>query len=410
MEKLTIHILLVARDEELFLRVQQMLARSTSRFDLDVIEAIEAAVLDARRYHVIFFDLNLGEGRARTLLQVARAQNIPTPIILLGNAAGPSSEQEFLNEGAADYLAKSELSAPLLERSIRCALRGDYIVIARDVTERKRLDEALRQSEERYRLFVENANERVQQASNAQKRFVADASHDIRTPLTVIRAELELLLQRQEIDARTRAALERSFAEALRLDRLINDLILQAAFDAEDRSAMKRADAGSLLLEAIAEVGESAKSKEISWNVSIADGIEITCDEPSLVRALANVCDNAARFSHERGTVDVVLKNEDEEAVIAISDRGVGIPAGDLPMIFDRFFRGDVARSTPGSGLGLSIAKSVIEGHGGSITIESQPGIGTTATIRLPLANRLLKNLLQAEPPPAPLLRKEREL
>ena len=270
---------------------------------------------------------------------------------------------------------------------------GGSLAMVTDITPRRRAELALLEAHDRLEQRVQERTaalattmRQLEKAHSAQKRFVADASHDLRTPLTVVRAELELLLGSPTLDAATRESLRRAASEVHRLDHLASDLLALATIDSQDLGAVRtptRLD--ELLLESISNLAPIARERSINWNIDIDDAVEIACNREALQRAIANVLENALKYSRRDGTVDIRFRRTGAEARIEVADSGIGIGAEDLPRIYDRFYRSDAARSTPGTGLGLPIVKSVVEAHGGTVAVDSAQGAGTTVTIVLPI-------------------------
>jgi PAS domain S-box-containing protein len=261
-----------------------------------------------------------------------------------------------------------------------------------DITDRKRAEEALQEAHDKLELRVQERTAEIvammaqlEQAHAMQKRFVADASHDLRTPLTVIRAELDLLLNHGNLLPDTRRSLNRVAAEARRLNSLADDLLLLAILDAKDRlSPRQPIRLDELLLESISNLATLALGKEIAWNIEIEEPIELICDPAAVDRAVTNVLENAIKYSPDASVIGVKLSKRDDEAEIEVVDTGVGIPPQDLSKVFDRFYRSDLTRSTPGTGLGLSIVKAVLDAHDGRAVIESTPNLGTTVRLSIP--------------------------
>jgi two-component system OmpR family sensor kinase len=265
------------------------------------------------------------------------------------------------------------------------------VLNSRDIMARKQAEEALREMNDMLEQRVDertnelsDALERLEKAHIAQKRFVADASHDIRTPLTVMRAELDLLLATNESDAAINSSLERLLSEVMLLEHLSSDLLLLAKLDSfapKDHYRAVRIDA--VVIEAINQLSALANERKIRWNVQIDDPGPFHGDRRALERATRNVLHNAILYSHEGGEVEVSVRREDECVVIRVKDHGVGIRRENLDRVFDRFYRGDLTRTTPGTGLGLAIVRAVVDAHGGEATIESAEGVGTTVTMSL---------------------------
>jgi PAS domain S-box-containing protein len=260
-----------------------------------------------------------------------------------------------------------------------------------DITARKQAEQELHDAKQDLERRVEERTaeirtmvERLEQANLEQKRFVADASHDLRTPLTVISAEADLLLDRPDLDPEIRRSLEVVRRQAARLDDLATDLLALSRFDSHAGMVpISDVRIDELVLESASQLSTLAREKGISWNLECEDPIEIECDPAWIRRALTNVMENALKYSATRVPVHIRLSESDGMVLIEIADSGIGISENDLPNIFNRFYRGDSARSTPGTGLGLSIVKSAIEAHSGRIEIVSTPGNGTTVAIWL---------------------------
>jgi PAS domain S-box-containing protein len=231
---------------------------------------------------------------------------------------------------------------------------------------------------------------RLEQSSALQKQFIADASHDLRSPMTVVRGELELLLNRTDIgNGRMRESLQRAILGAERLDRLTNDLLLLARLDADSYVITRRTiRLDELLVEAITTLAQLSREKNITWRIDVAESVEIEGDRSALERAITNVLENAVKYSPDDRVVQVSLTSTETFATVVVADTGFGIPPEDFPPLFDRFFRGDRTRSTEGTGLGLPITKSVLEAHGGLVQVESEVGRGTTVTMVIPVRSQ----------------------
>lgn len=227
---------------------------------------------------------------------------------------------------------------------------------------------------------------RLERTFNSQRRFIADASHDLRTPLTVIRAELELLCSRPGVDGEIRGALDRAIRGIDNLQRLANDLLLLARADADQLQPVEEtARLDEIIVECASGVKALAAQKHISLRVDVSEPLELHCSASLLQRAITNVIENAIKYSPEDSSVEIASARADSLAVITVTDNGHGIPPEDLPRVLDRFYRGDRARSTQGTGLGLAITKAIVDAHHGHLQIDSQPGSGTRVTVTLPL-------------------------
>lgn len=223
---------------------------------------------------------------------------------------------------------------------------------------------------------------RLEDGFSRQREFVAAASHDLRTPLTVVRSYADLLARWGGNDPRVVAESSRAIGRAAQtMERLVNDLLLLARVDA--RPPLKTAPLAldELALETVQEAGAVAPA--VAVELGPVTPVTVTADEAYLRRAVWALVDNAVKYGGGRVTVSVA--RDGGEAVLAVADNGPGIDAADLPRIFERFYRADRARSREGGfGLGLSLARGIVEAHGGRLEAESAPGRGSRFTIRLP--------------------------
>jgi two-component system, OmpR family, sensor kinase len=227
----------------------------------------------------------------------------------------------------------------------------------------------------------------IAEAYAAQQRFVSDASHELRAPLTAIQANLELLQRHPEMTAEDRAeALVEAERESARLTRLVADLLALARADAGVPLRTSLVDLDAVVLEAVGSARQLAQGQVLT--IERFEPAQVRGDEDRLKQLLLIVLDNALKYTPAGGTVAVALRQSGDMAEIAVRDTGVGIPEGDLPHVFERFYRADPARGRDpgGTGLGLPIAQWITRQHGGDIAIASRSGAGTGVTIRLPLA------------------------
>lgn len=225
--------------------------------------------------------------------------------------------------------------------------------------------------------------ERLESLFRTQQRFLADVSHELRTPLTTIRGNVDLMRRMGIADD---SFLDDIEAELERMTRLVNDLLLLARADVGSLPIEQKPVAlDTLLLDVFRQV--SMRDKAVEVILDEVDQASILGDADRLRQLLLNLADNAVKYTPEGGVVHLALSKTQDEAHVTISDTGIGIPEEDLPYIFDRFYRVDKARARAfgGSGLGLSIAKWIVEVHGGQIDVESEVGEGTTFHVTLPL-------------------------
>ena len=226
----------------------------------------------------------------------------------------------------------------------------------------------------------------LEEAYQAQRRFVADASHELRAPLTAIQGNLELLRRHPDKPpAEQREAVSEANREAEQLAQLVADLLALARADAGLSLRRQRVELDRILLDSFSAARHLARGQSID-----IEGLEpalVEGDPDRLKELLLILLDNALRYTPSGGRVTLDLRRNGKTAEVTVRDTGVGIAPEDLPRVFERFYRTDPARARDpgGTGLGLSIARWIVEQHGGNVWLESQPGRGTTATVRLPL-------------------------
>lgn len=226
--------------------------------------------------------------------------------------------------------------------------------------------------------------ERLEVLFRTQERFVADVSHELRTPLTTIQGNVDLLQRGAAQDPEARQeALEIIAEETGRMARLASDLLLLAQADAGIKLDLKPVELDTLLLEVYRQGRLMVDGQEIK--LGHEDQAIVLGDADRLRQLLLNLVDNAVKYTPAGGEIVLMLYREPEWTRVSVEDSGIGIPAKDLPHIFDRFYRVEESRSKgkTGTGLGLSIARWVAEAHGGNLTVESQEGEGTTFTLWL---------------------------
>ena len=240
---------------------------------------------------------------------------------------------------------------------------------------------------------LNRAFDRALHAVRMQRQFTADASHDIRTPLAIIQGDIEVALRRDRSGEEYRELLVSTLEEARRLTRITDDLMTLARSDANSLPLeIAPVNMGSVIASLLGQYRSLADRRGIALESAEAADIALEGDEDWLRRAIGNVIENAVRYTPERGSVRIRtrLVSEDGGAFVRIDveDDGPGIAPGDLPKLFDRFYRADQARGARRrgrTGLGLPITKAIIEGHGGTVEIRSDLGEGTRVLVTLPV-------------------------
>jgi signal transduction histidine kinase len=229
--------------------------------------------------------------------------------------------------------------------------------------------------------------DRLQRRSEAQSRFVADASHELATPVAGIRGYTSILRAWGADDETVRAeAIDAIDRESRRMARLTSDLLNLLHADQGLRLRSERFDINAVVRERLAATASRVLEKDIEFEGPIDESLWMTGDPERVEDVVSILLDNAAKYTSQGGSVSARTWRHRDEVFVSVSDTGVGVPPDDLDRIFDRFFRSEKARAEgeAGFGLGLAIAKSIVESMGGTIAAESTPGVGTTFTFALP--------------------------
>jgi heavy metal sensor kinase len=235
-------------------------------------------------------------------------------------------------------------------------------------------------------LALNQAFDRLHLALDNERRFTADASHELRTPLATLAAEVEWALARDRSGDEYRRSLETARRAADRMRRVVERLLTLARADSAAMS-LQRAAVGlaPVVGDALAIVRPLADQKHVTIDTRL-DAATVVGDRDRLTDLVTNLFSNAIQYNRDGGQVSVELWPDGNEACLRVRDTGTGIAPDDLPRIFDRFYRADKARTahSGGAGLGLAIAKWIVEAHGGRIACQSTAGQGTEVLVRLP--------------------------
>lgn len=234
---------------------------------------------------------------------------------------------------------------------------------------------------------IEDISERVR-AENMRKDFVANVSHELKTPLTSISGFAETLKLNENIDKETRNRfLTIIDGEANRLRRLIEDILTLSFIENDKKEEKEAINLYSVYRRVEDMLMISARTKNISLNCDADETIKIAANADYVKQIILNLVDNAIKYTQENGNVNVKIFADKDDAVIKVSDTGMGIPKEDQARIFERFYRVDKARSREigGTGLGLAITKHIAMNLGGTISVESELEKGSTFTVRIPI-------------------------
>ena len=237
-------------------------------------------------------------------------------------------------------------------------------------------------------ILVRKSTAPIERSMDQMRRFMADAAHELRTPITILRTRAEVALAQERETARDAATFQAIEREAARVGGIVGDLLTLARADSGERPVVRE----PLYLDDVAAgavdaVRALATSKGITLEVGAFEEAKIAGDGALVRQLVLIVLDNAIKFTPAGGHVRLNVSVEDGRPAVVVSDTGMGIPAEQLPYVFERFYRGDPARrAADGTGLGLAIARWIAEVHGARIDTGSEPGVGTRVTLRFPLA------------------------
>lgn len=279
---------------------------------------------------------------------------------LIGMVESPGQNESVFVRAIGDTLLHVHLTA--IQRSDQ--LEG-YVAVLRDVTEQEKLNQSRRD-------------------------FVANVSHELRTPLTSVKSYIEAISGLDEgEDERRNAFLSVIHQETDRMVRLTRDLLQLSGLERAERPYVERTvDVSEWLNRAETRFQLQAQSSGLRFNWEVHAHVLVNGDPDMLDRLLDNLIGNAIQYSPSGGTITVTARVHKQQLQLRVADTGIGIPAEDLPHVFERFYRVDKARSRRrgGTGLGLALAREITERHGGKIRIESPEGVGTTVEVTLPIA------------------------
>jgi signal transduction histidine kinase len=242
------------------------------------------------------------------------------------------------------------------------------------------------------RALVAGLNARLDALSAAEKeqyQFIADVSHELRTPLTILRGSLEVALEEDRPAEEYREAIGNALLEVRHLTRLSQNLLfLTRGESGRVTLSFANLDLGKFAADVVRDLATAAADGGLALTVSIPKApVYVFADAGRLQQVLHNLLENAFRYTASGGTVAVRVEAAPGEALLSVSDTGVGIPESDQPYVFERFFRSKGSRQANpgGSGLGLSIVRWIVEAHKGRVTIDSTAGRGSTFTVHLPV-------------------------
>jgi len=227
---------------------------------------------------------------------------------------------------------------------------------------------------------------RLEESFSKQKQFLSDASHELRTPTTIIKSFCDITLSRDRNAPEYREAMSKIGDTVNRMCDIINRILVVSRLDSKTiQLKPTRLDLMTMMREVLKLIEPSAAGKGITISLS-GNGVTIKGDREGLTEVFTNLVENAVKYNKVNGTIDISVGSNGNEAIVIVSDTGIGIPPGEKEKIFDRFYRVDASRGvTVGSGLGLSIVRTIVEAHGGRVEVTSELGKGSAFRVYLPM-------------------------
>jgi two-component system OmpR family sensor kinase len=293
-----------------------------------------------------------------------------TPLVLLGAAIG-------------GYLMMSQPLKPVVSLTLKAERigigePGERLPVIRTGDELERLS-----------LSLNRMISRLEDALAHNRRFSADVSHELRTPLTILRGELEHVIQLQNVGPDVAESVGSALEEIDRLAQIVESLLTISHLDTGGAGIeFNRFDLQEMVKTTSEQMKLLADEKQITMSSDTSEPVYSLGDESRIKQVLVNLLDNAIKYSHRGGHVVISVRSDENAACLTVKDDGAGIPPNALAHVFERFYRAEKARprGTAGAGLGLSIVEAVCRAHGGTVSVDSTEGKGTTVEVRLPAA------------------------
>ncbi|WP_198807837.1 hybrid sensor histidine kinase/response regulator [Leptolyngbya sp. BL0902] len=395
----SLKLLLVDDDEVDRMAICRALERSALAVTVTEVTHAEQALAQLRQasYDCVFLDYQLPDRDGLTLIRDLRGQGVTIPLIVLTGQGDEQIAVDLMKAGASDYLVKTRVSADRLALLLRNALRV-YAAEQREAQAQAKLQESNRlltlQNEEleRQRRYIENQNLKLLEAYRVKSEFLATMSHELRTPLNAILGFSQILESQSKGNLNPHQAemVRRIFANGKTLLALVNDILDLSKLEAQRMTLMAApVNFHSLVTSVLSDLQSLAQVKALSLEATLElDDPILMNDERRLRQILTNLVSNAIKFS-DQGQVHVsaaIAPNRANAILLTVADTGIGIPPDQRPHIFEAFRQGDqtLRRRQSGTGLGLAIVQSLVTLMGGTITVESQLGQGSTFAVTLP--------------------------
>lgn len=394
-------VLVIDDEEAVVVTVSSIL--ELDGYDITATTSAERALelIQAEQFDVVLTDLRLDDADASDVLKkLGEIGSEATTAIVMTGYASLDSAIRMLRRGVYDYLVKPcdvlELRATVARGVERSRLAAQ---LRQRVGDLEQANATIRVLNLELEGRVEQATAELREQITARDEFMSTVSHDLKSPLTFIKGMASLRRRRAVETPETQGlldALDQIEACAGRMARQLDELADASRLEAGQTLQLRRerTDLIELARGAVAQHQQTTNRHVLYVSATLPELVGMW-DTGRLARVLDNLLDNAVKYSPRGGTIEVAVALEAELAVLGVSDRGEGIPAGDLPHIFERFRRGrNVEGRIPGTGIGLAGVKRIVELHAGTISVKSEVGVGTTFTIRLPFNSSDMKRPL----------------
>ena len=380
MAKEKLKVLLVEDNPTDALIVKKKVQKDTS-FEYEVKHVVsgEAALLELEKsqYNVMLLDYNLPKKSGLDTLKEIKAKNIEVPVVMITGQGDDKVAVQLIKEGAFDYLPKRENYADSVPLMIR-----KTIVESRAKLEHQRLQREIKLKKDE----LEKTNEQLKELDKMKSGFVSNVVHELRTPLTLIRGNLDNIDKgfAGEVQPKQKEVLADVFKVVDRLARLVNNLLdLSKIESGKMQLSKKDIDIVALAEETTKGFQKLASDKKIGIKKEFPDStVIVSVDTDKLTQVLINLIGNAIKFTN-KGDIVIRIIDLQDEVQVEIQDTGPGMAKDEIPKIFDKFVR-VVSEKKEGTGLGLPIAKDIVELHNGRIRVESDPGKGSNFIFNLP--------------------------
>lgn len=356
---------------------QFFLRLDRAQWELTHVERLSSAisVCSTHTVDVVLLDLRLPDSDEADTLIDFRASVPDVPVVVLTMMDDETLALQAMAGGAQDYLVKGQITSSLLTRSLRYAIERGQIL--------KRL-----QNSEQSML---KALEQEQELNLLKSSFISMASHEFRTPMTMIRTAVELLQNfgHELTEAKRQQYFERIKTAIHQITQLLDEVLLLGSTETGLRYKPEPIDLAELCTALTEDLQFSNSDSHIITFASQGDCSKATMDAALLRHILTNLLSNAFKYSPQGGNIQFKLCCQDDTALFQVQDQGIGIPAKDQMHLFETFYRCGNVGKIQGTGLGLAIVKKCVDLHQGRIQVYSEDGVGTTFTVALPLEPRL---------------------